>query len=338
MAKSDLKRILDETQDAPIVVSRVFPYQSFWGLDGGPVVPYDNETNVPQPAGKLIVSPEVREVAGYAVGLHPTAEAPIAIRFLAGQKSTPTPLYTLLPGQIVRPLGMVAGVPQPFAAFEWGLPWGWLGGGATPLWIFKSPDAKVDWGTARPEVCFHKTRTPVRALPDGTLGSLGSNFPYATSKPNWPTRFPWKNAKSYLGTAQGGIGNLSVQPTRTFIRLRNVGGSLAAPVDVLAVCRFGGPLRSMTKYPEHTDVRDNSDETAFYQMLTFPADPPVPAYAAALVPPFAGFTKDGSWVEVTDGPLARFGGDDANVLFFDMSDALNVGGTADLEIIRYGRI
>lgn len=167
-----------------------------------------------QPSGSLIVPSTLNEAQlnGYAVGLHPSSQAPIAIDFRVGAGAT-SGVLVLRPGQIITPTGGVpgSGTPTHFSGFRYGLPYGWLGGGAVTLCVLHTPSAEVDWSGSFPEIIYHRIRVPILVPADLTAAGARNNARY-----NWPGRFPW--AQAGFGTnklAQGGKPILSVTPTKT---------------------------------------------------------------------------------------------------------------------------
>jgi hypothetical protein len=193
--------------DAPAVeVSAKFVYQSYFDNVLGPAALLRQSPN------QQIVQSTLRkqDLSGYAVALHPASQTPIAITFKGGQQQGSSPTYRLKPGEYLRPFGSPGGVPGKFSSFEWGLPFGWLGGGNATLLVFRTSDAKAEW-TDRSEVIFHRIRLPVFAP---------ANVPVAPAF-NWPTRFPWPHAVSGVDAlTQAGTPVLSVTPTRTLLLLR----------------------------------------------------------------------------------------------------------------------
>ena len=162
-----------------------------------------------QPQGQQIVpsTEKVVSVAGYAVGLHPSSQSPVAVRFVKGAQSGDSGVIILKPGQIVRPNGEQGDRDGRFSGFTYGLPFGWLGGGNVSLVVFRTPDAKVDW-IDRSELIFHRQR--VQILAPAAL----------VSRVNWPIAFPWANALQGANSLpQGGTPNISVTPTRIAMAL-----------------------------------------------------------------------------------------------------------------------
>lgn len=208
------------TGDAPATeLSKKFGYQSYFDFT------LAERAILRQPPNEAIV-PSTREnsdLGGYAIGLHPSSETPIAVRFRSGQQQGSSTTYRLKPGQVLRPFG-APGSPGKFSGFEWGLPFGWLGGGNATIIVFRTSDADVDWSD-RSELIFHRMRLPI----------LAANATVAPSS-NWPTRFPWQYALSGIDATnsypQRGQPALAVAPTRTLLRLRMQTVSAAAAMRV----------------------------------------------------------------------------------------------------------
>jgi len=174
---------------------------------------------LPQAPNEQIVSSTKQQTgqAGYALGLHPSSQTPIAVQFKSGQQQGSSAVFRLKPGEVIRPFGEPGGQPGRFSGFEWGLPFGWLGGGSVSLILFRTADAKVDW-LDRSEIVFHRTRMAIIA-PAAVPASTALRF-------NWPTRFPWPKALQGANSmTQKGAPALAVTPTRTVMSLR---GDLAA--------------------------------------------------------------------------------------------------------------
>jgi len=164
-----------------------------------------------------------QQVSGYGVALHPSSECPVAIQFFSGSQQGGSQVYRLKPGQVIRPFGQMNGQPGSFSGFQWGLPFGWLGGGSATLIVLRTPDAEVFW-TGNPEIIFHRQR--MRIYAPAALPNLATTPFY-----NWPKRFPW--AQAQFGTnslRQSGQPGLAVTPTRTAMRLNLI--PLAATNDV----------------------------------------------------------------------------------------------------------
>jgi hypothetical protein len=195
--------------DAPVVqLASKFPFQSYFDDT------LLNRAILKAPQGEQIIPSTKRSeaIAGYAVGLHPSSQTPVAVRFMKGAQATDSGVLVLKPGQIVRPNGEQANSDGRFSGIEWGLPFGWLGGGNATIVIFRTSDTKVSW-LDRSEVIFHRQRMQIVA-PAAVPAE-------ANLRPNWPVAFPW--AAAIMGASaipQQGEPILSVKPTRVAMMLR----------------------------------------------------------------------------------------------------------------------
>ena len=170
-----------------------------------------------QPTNELIVPSTKRNFqgVGYAVGVAGFSDTPVAFRFYGSDSDSG--VIFCRPGQVIRP--------GKFQAFDYGLPFGWLGGGRAVIYIAHSPETELDLGISRPELIFHRTRIQIEA----------SANPLPTLKRNWPLHFPWTRA--FQGTTlvdQRGNPIIRVEPTRALMRLRS---QIAAPAIVGLVFR-----------------------------------------------------------------------------------------------------
>ena len=190
---------------------------------------YENAIIVQKKNSLIIDPPMPDQTRSWAVGLAPWSESPLAIIFKtgldaeAGQQKSTGVAQIVRPGEIIRPVGLRGS----FSGILYGLPYGWLGGGATTLIIFKTPDSVIDWGTTRSEIMFHQFRIPLYQT------SPGAPIP-ATMRKNWPLRFPWANAYAGINKIPvTGSPILDVRPTRTVFRLRT--DNLASDLTVRLV-------------------------------------------------------------------------------------------------------
>lgn len=195
--------------DSPVIqLTAQFKYQSY----------FDNtllsRAILKQAQGQQIVESTAltASVSGYAVGLHPSSQAPVAILFNKGAQAGDSGVIVLKPGMIVRPNGEQRDRDGRFSGFKWGLPHGWLGGGNVTLIVYRTNDAKVKW-VDHAEVIFHRQRAQIVA-PAAVPAQ-------ASLRPNWPIAFPWGGAKQGSNALpQGGTPILSVKPTRIAMSLR----------------------------------------------------------------------------------------------------------------------
>jgi hypothetical protein len=213
-------------QNAPALeVTEIFDYQSYFDdtLLEAAILPAAPNEPIIQSTLKQI------NLSGYAVGLHPSSETPVAVRLKTGAQQGASPVFRLKPGQVLRPHGRPNGKESSgqFSGVEWGLPAGWLGGGAANLIIFRTADAVTTW-VDHAEVAFYRTRMTILAPANVPTG--------ANSRKNWPGRFPWAHAKfGTTGLNQRGRAALSLQPTRTLFRLRKTTVAAATDVRVMFV-------------------------------------------------------------------------------------------------------
>jgi len=214
-------QVLPESKAAIQTLRKLYSFQSFHSSA------YENALLLQQ-RNQPIVQSTLDEYtgSGYAVGLSPMSQTPVAISFSGTGSQTGSANYILKPGMTIRPVGEIRdGVA--FTSFKYGLPFGWLGGGMALLFVHKTPDADTGNWNADNELLFHRIRIPI--------------VDYATAADpttwasNWPTRFPWPPAQRLTGAAltpQGGQSQLALaRPGRTLMRLRAPRG-LAAPATM----------------------------------------------------------------------------------------------------------
>lgn len=201
-------------------LSQIFDYQSYFDST------LLEKAILAQAPNEPIVGSTLQEVqiGGYAIGLHPSSETPVAIQFMIGGQQSSSATLTLKPGQVLRPHGLpLKDRPGSFSGFRWGLPFGWLGGGQATIVVFSSPDAKTTWNDHN-EVIYHRARFLIydAAVPPSPLPL------------NWPQRFPWSQAirqDTGVQFPQKGSASISiVEPTRVLAILRE--DTLAAAVDM----------------------------------------------------------------------------------------------------------
>lgn|SRR5574341_227466 len=160
---------------------------------------------LPQAPGEQIV-PSTRDVwsagKGYGLVNEASSQAPISVRFF-GRSGSAT--FLLRPGESVYP--------GEFDSFEYGLPFGWAGGGVVMLKVAQSPTTKFELTTSRPELIYWRTALKVEA----------DASPLPTLKRNWPTKFPWEHAFGAGGSNQKGSPAIHVEPARTLLFLPAAG-------------------------------------------------------------------------------------------------------------------
>lgn len=201
-------RVLSGEVNAPAMeVATSFTYQSYFDttlLEKAILAQSPSDPIVPSTLNPV-------DLAGYAVGLLPSSEAPIAIQFKTGQQQGASPVYRMKPGQVIRPFGRPGVEGSQFSGFSFGLPFGWLGGGTVSLILFRTSDAWVDWPGSLNEYVFHRTRMKIV-----DAAALAGTPAY-----NWPIRFPWAQAQfGASALSQRGSPGLVVTPTQTIVRLR----------------------------------------------------------------------------------------------------------------------
>ena len=196
-----------------------FPIQSSFSGN------YEREI-LAQTPNELIINPIKEQLAGHSFTLHPSSATPIALRPLGGIGGSNNAPVIITPGSSYRP-------GRPFDAFEWGLPFGWLGGGLALLYIGLDPDSSFDWQSRRQDVLIQRLTLPITA----DNGASYANY-------NWPLRFPWRNATLASGLNQGTLPSIDVIPTRTI-------ATLSAPLTAPATMRMlwsdptGGTIKGL---------------------------------------------------------------------------------------------
>lgn len=205
---------------APQQITKVFPFQSYFDASFETFAPNPGSALLPQPTNSGIIQSTLQpqnQSEAYAIGLAPWSEAPIAAQMQVGDAGGLSSPIILRPGEIVAPAGLARGDSfRMFRGLQWGLPFGWLGGGLVSVFLFKSPDSLPQWVYGAKEVCFHAFQTNIIAA---------SAQPPAAQRTNWPTRFPWVKAFRGVGVTainQANGPNLSVSPTKTLLRLNGV--------------------------------------------------------------------------------------------------------------------
>lgn len=222
-APSDVRPMINQSQAPAQQISFRFPYQSYYDDALLQNALLSQNTNSPIVDTNFTLKRR-DQIPGYSVGLHPSSETPLAMKFLVGGQSSSAQAIVLTPGQIVRPHGLLAGSKDgSFSGIEWGIPFGWLGGGLATIVVFQTPDSDASW-PGNKEILFHRQRMQI-----ADAGSLPTDAPK-----NWPIRFPWIQAFAGADTAnQSGSPVVALEPTRTIMRLRLA--SLAAPADMRVI-------------------------------------------------------------------------------------------------------
>ena len=292
-----------ETRAPVQTIAQTFAFQSY----------FDStllETAIlPQTPNNPIVDVRNKEVTGYALGLTPWSQTPIAVQFMVGGQPSSSAPITIKPGEIVRPYGLPAGESRSaFSGFKFGLPFGWLGGGLASLVVFSSPDSDVLW-PGNPEIIFHRTR--MRIVAPGAIP--------ANARKNWPMRFPWTQAIGNTGLKQDGAPNIAIEPTYTAMSLRTP--VLAAPADMRILIQASDPFdRDSAGVPVLSPVRF-VDYTWGSFLATGGAGNLGTNYPVDFMPPNA----------------LRLAADDGGICLVDMSPGGVLAGL-EVDIVRYGRL
>ena len=232
---------------------------------------------------------------GIGVVLHPASDAPVAIRFHGGEVNST--VIHLVPGQ-----RMITGR---FDKFDWGLPFGWLGGGAVILYVLGSEDMDVSFPSVDAPIVIQRLRMQI----------VNGNSVVAPGTPNWPLAFPWSNANR--GT---GGGNVTPQPAAPLI-------SIIPDVTLLQYkAALGAPLDLNIQFTNAADPATNSppDQAAGYSNLIQFLPITIPAVIGPNVAAPIWLTP----------PQSSLAGDACAVTILDPASA--VGGQF-VDVVRYGR-
>jgi hypothetical protein len=247
-----------------------------------------------QASGSSIVAStkQSAQTPGVGVALHASSKSPVAIRFHGGNADSAEVI--LVPGQRLD-VGA-------FDSFDWGLPFGWLGGGTVLLYVIHRPDAFVDLGGKPGPIPLQRLRL-----------TIGNAFP-GVLVANWPAAFPWGGAVYGTDlTPQAGSPIVNVQPTRTALRLRS---ALAAPTTLAFVWRGDDDF----------DTGANGLTVATADLTTADVSfPSVPAGSGAF--PFA-------WLPTE---ISVLGGDSTCVTVIDANVGAPLNG-AFIDVVRYGML
>lgn len=252
------------------------------------------------------------QVRGYAIGLHPSSQTPVAVEFLGADRFGSGGPYILTPGQIIRPLGN----DHPFRGIRWGLPYGWLGGGLATLIIFTSPETEVGWA-ANTEVIFHRARYEIKQPAQLTAAGSFNNAPK-----NWPLRFPWPQAlRGASSFPQKGQPIISIaNPTRIIMGLTGL-TTLAVATTMRMVWQGSNDLSlnsagAIVTTPVHFKDINWPPWTSLGTSGNLSAQRPILQFA---------------------DEHARLAADDGGVLFIDASGAETLSG-GYVDVVRYGTL
>jgi hypothetical protein len=268
-----------------------FPFQSYFDST------LEEKAILSQPTNELIVpsTKKTSQGVGYVVGVAGFSTTPVAFRFFGGFNDTG--VVILRPGQSMR-IGR-------FLTFDYGLPFGWLGGGRSVIYVGHTPETQLDLGGGRPELVFHRARLAIEAS--------GANLP--TLKRNWPLQFPW--SRTIRGTDsvdQKGNPILRVEPTRALLRLRS-----QIAVDKIVSFVFRGS-REFDEASDGTFTLTNL--TSAFAEVQFKAstDPSLALYPTAELPE----------------SLLHLACDEGGITALDLGDAALTA--VEIDIVRFGRI
>lgn len=246
---------------------------------------------------------------GVAIGLAPWSKAPVAVVFDFGDGGTSSEVI-LKPGQVFMPSGK-----KEFKGFDYGLPFGWLGGGDVTLFLFKTEDAIVYWSGIQSEVLFHRFRTTI--LAEGSPVT-------APGYKNLPVAFPVDNMFRYDSTlgsqSQGGKPVIEIaEVTRMSLRLNNtvalIDGDNAMRVVVFGADDFDADPLGVAGAPTSAE--------SFYYDLTWPVG-------------FAGFAAADKPILSVPRELAAQGSNYWGMACYAPTGSALVGLTVD--VVRYGRL
>ena len=295
---------------AAIPLRKVFDFQSYFDTT------QLQNALLPQLPTEPIVQSSIgndgnQQLRAWGFGNHPASQVPIAIQPLLADGKSGGPTLVLKPGEVAH-----TGSKHPFAGFTWGLPFGWLGGGAAQLLAFQTQETVQSWN-GNPELIFHRMRQP-----------LFTNVATPPLYANWPMRFPWMSGARYLSAGvtqpQNGLPFMGVEPTKTFLRLRTQ-----------AAVAGGNAVRMIAVQTDDLDLTSTGSFNAVNVDASF-EDVYFPTLA-----PDAAFTIGGlnpaqyPVIEVPPETL-RFGGDECGVYFVDLANAYP--SPTFIDVIRYGKL
>ena len=281
------------------IIRTVFPIQSFFNNTQLQNALLRQDPNDPIVAGTR----NSRQIKGKMVGLHPDSQCPITVRLFARGDSSGADIVVMSPGQVMR---VKAGG---FYGIEWGLPFGWLGGGLAQLVFADNEEAYMNWPEKKTEVLLQRQRMQIVADADPSTTPL-------VSAANWPIRFPWTNAYQFNASglaAQRGSPLFAPEPSRVQMRLRV--NNLAAPASMRAIA-------------QGFDDFDLGADGATISFTDFSA-------ADFTWPMASGTSTPYPVIEMLDGLLLD-GGDQAVVTLTDLGNAALTNQYVD--VLRYGRI
>ncbi len=290
--------VIDHPANVSIVRS-VFPLQSFFHS-----TQLQNGLAVQDPNDPIVASTRnSRQIKGRMVGLHPASQTPVALRIMTRGDSSGSDLLVMSPGQVLRVKA------HGFYGIEWGLPFGWLGGGLAQLVFADNEDAFVSWPKTRPEVLVHRERVQIIADANPSTTPL-------VSAANWPVRFPWTNAfRSATAGLSSQRGSPLFAPEMTRVRFRLRVNNLSAPAQMRVI------MQGIDDFDLGTDGETISFTDFSYQDLSWPQA--------------TGSSTPYPIIEVLDGILLD-GGDQAVATFSNLGNSELTNQYVD--VCRYGRL
>lgn len=293
-----------------VALSKIFLYQSYFDSS------LLQNALLSQVLGQDIISSEDQTITGYSVGLHPSSQTPISIKFNSGSRSERSRVHTLKPGQILTPTGGTK--KHAFTGFSWGLPYGWLGGGMATLLVFKTADAEVRWSEGS-EVIFHRATYAIKQPADLTLAGSFNNAPN-----NWPMRFPWPKAAAFAAAAQQQYSQpvLAITPTRVALALRGL-TTLAASNTMRLI--FQG-------------TNDFALDSAGAIVTTVPLFQDIVWDAWTSLGTSGNLSTQRPVRVLINEPIVRLAADDGGVLFVDGSGVDAVFTEKFVDVVRYGKL
>lgn len=258
----------------------------------------------------------VENTAGYGVALYPSSESPIAVQLLLGGGKSGSSTIILKPGDAYVSQ-------QKFDAIRWGMPFGWLGGGAVQLRILQERD-DVLFLPASPELVFHRIRLPIWAV-TGNPASGGRGV-----SANWPRRFPWPNSFDQNNNPQKGQPVIGVTPTKTVFRLR------------LATMASTGRVRFLLLQTDDLDLQSDGATLDAINTSGSWIDLSFPQIAASGFQIGGTATAEDATLTQINDITCRTGGDSAIAILLDMDGTLGSTGTLSTavkcDITRYGTL
>lgn len=321
--KESTKPVLPEISAPSVQVTNRYAFQSYFDdtlLEKAVLVAAPNEP--------IIASTKKHEtIPGYAIGLHPSSECPVAIEFEIGGQPSSSSAITLVPGQIIRPHGLPRGMESGnFSGFTYGLPMGWLGGGVVNLHVFPTSDADVSW-PGRTEVIIQRQRMQILAPADVPAG-VGSLAPF-----NWPTKFPFILGFNEQGIIQRNQPVLAMEPTRVEMSLRLATLAAAATMRIMIQASDAFDLARATA--PYAKKPDNS-QPAILTPVRF-VDYTWGSYTPVAGIPAGSFDTAFPTDDAIPGPWQRLGCNNFDAGGIILVDATGTLAGSFVDVVRYAR-